>query len=83
QQNRGLIDTKNIANGPAKLAQALGIKDTGLSGKILNKSSILLTQPDSVLKADEIITAPRIGITKAANMPWRFYIKGNPFISRI
>jgi DNA-3-methyladenine glycosylase len=81
--NRGLADTKNLANGPGKLAQALGIKDTSLSGEILNKSSILLEPPDNEVRAKDIIAAPRIGITKAADLPWRFYLKDNPFVSRI
>lgn len=78
--NRGIEDIKNLANGPGKLAQALGIFDTSLSGKILNKSSILLERGEDI-PAENIIAAPRIGITKAADMPWRFYIKDNPFVS--
>jgi DNA-3-methyladenine glycosylase len=80
--NRGLDDVKKLASGPGKLAQALGIFDTSLSGKILNKSSILL-RPGSLAAGQEIVAAPRVGITKAVDQPWRFYIKGNPFVSRL
>jgi DNA-3-methyladenine glycosylase len=80
--NRGIEDTKNLTNGPGKLAQALGIFDTSLSGKTLNKSSISLEVPAGKARKADIITGPRIGITKAAEQPWRFYIKANPFVSK-
>jgi DNA-3-methyladenine glycosylase len=80
--NRGIEDTKNLTNGPGKLAQALGIFDTSLSGKILNKSNISLEVPAGKARKADIITGPRIGITKAAEQPWRFYIKANPFVSK-
>jgi len=82
QTNRGIRDINKLTNGPGKLAQALVIFDTSLSGQILNKSSILL-RPGEPLKDEEIVAAPRIGITKAADRPWRFYIKDNPFVSRV
>jgi DNA-3-methyladenine glycosylase len=83
QQNRGVTDLKNLASGPGKLAQALGIRDTQLSGKILNKSSILLEPPGQPIKSGEIIAAPRIGIRYNIQLPWRFYIRGNRFVSKI
>jgi DNA-3-methyladenine glycosylase len=79
--NRGVQDIKNLANGPGKLAQAIGIFDTSLSGKILNKSSIFL-EPGQPVDASAIIAGPRIGIRRAAEQPWRFYIKGNTFVSK-
>lgn len=81
QQNRGITDINNLTNGPGKLAQALGIRDTKLSGKILNKSSIWLEEPDIAISPGDIVTATRIGIKQAVELPWRFYISGNPFVS--
>lgn len=81
--NRRIDDVKNLANGPGKLAQALGIFDTALSGKILNKSSIWLEEPAEPVPAGDIIIGPRIGIRRAADAPMRFYIKNNPFISKL
>jgi DNA-3-methyladenine glycosylase len=80
--NRGINDIKNLANGPGKLAQALGITDTSLSGKILNQSSILLEEPSRQVSGGEIIAGPRVGIRRAAEQPWRFYIKNNKFVSK-
>jgi len=82
RQNRGITDIKNLTNGPGKLAQALGIIDTALSGKILNKLSILLEPPPESIKSENIVIRPRVGISHAADQPWRFYIKDNPFVSR-
>jgi DNA-3-methyladenine glycosylase len=79
--NRGVDNIKNLASGPGKLAQSLGIFDTSLSGEILNKSSILLRKVEDI-PAGDIIASPRIGITKAADRPWRFYIKNNPYVSK-
>ena len=72
----------NLANGPGKLTQALGITDTLLSGEILNRSSIYLEPPQKPIKAQDIITSPRIGIREATDMHWRFYLKNNPFVSK-
>jgi DNA-3-methyladenine glycosylase len=82
-KNRAVTDVKNLANGPGKLAQALGIQDTLLSGKMLNKSSIFLQQPKRRVRAEDIVARPRIGIRNAIEKPWRFYIKDNPYVSKL
>lgn len=83
RKNRNTNDIYKLANGPAKLTQALGIKDTKLSGKKLNKLSIFLSAPENPIMAAEIVTTERIGISGAAQQPWRFYIKDNPFVSKL
>lgn len=82
RKNRnGINDIHNLASGPAKLTQVIGITDTNLSGKLLNKSSIYLEPPIELVKTSDIIASSRIGIREAKQMPWRFYIKNNPFVS--
>jgi len=81
RRNRGIADIKNLANGPGKLAQALGITDNKLSGEILGKSSVSLEQGEKVKKTD-IVAGPRVGISRAVEQPWRFYIKANHFVSK-
>jgi DNA-3-methyladenine glycosylase len=83
QANRGITDIRNLSSGPGKLAQALGIKDNSLSGKILNKSSILLEAPKLQVDPKNIVVAPRVGIKKAVELPWRFYIRNNQFVSKL
>lgn len=82
RKNRNVKDIHKLANGPGKLAQALGIKNTSLSGGILNKSSIFLEPPEKPVNAKYVVASPRIGITKAVENNWRFYMKDSPFVSR-
>lgn len=82
QCNRGLADIDNLTNGPGKLAQAFGVADTSLSGKTLNKSSIWLEAPDWLIDPGDIVTRPRVGIRQAIDLPWRFYLKDNRFVSK-
>lgn len=82
QNNRGIRDIYKLTNGPGKLAQALGINDTSLSGKILNKSSILLELPSEPVDQKDIVAAPRVGIKLAIDLPWRFYLRNSTFVSR-
>ncbi|HEX5447701.1 MAG TPA: DNA-3-methyladenine glycosylase, partial [Candidatus Saccharimonadales bacterium] len=82
QKNRGIRDVNNLTNGPGKLAQALGITDISLSGKILNKSSIFLEPPAKKVSKKDIIAGPRIGITKATDQPYRFHLKHSRFVSK-
>ena len=70
----------NATNGPAKLCQALGI-DLSLNGHDLAREPLRLL--DGELSNDETVErSPRIGISKAIDLPWRFSIAGNGFVSR-
>ncbi len=71
---------EDLANGPGKLTRALGIK-IGHSGVDVTKGPITI---HAVGRAErfEIATSPRIGITKSADLPLRFFIRGNPCVSR-
>jgi DNA-3-methyladenine glycosylase len=83
QQNRGLKDIQNLTNGPAKLCQALGINNTSISGRKLGLQTINLLSPADVIYPQSIVTAPRVGIRQAVDLPWRFYLKNNHFVSKI
>lgn len=70
----------DLTNGPAKLCQALGI-DKRLNGHDLTKSPLkLIITPQT--KQDTIAVTTRIGIKQATEKPWRFYITGNPCVSK-
>jgi DNA-3-methyladenine glycosylase len=66
-----------LCNGPGKLTQALGI---GLS----ENATSLIDGPVLISRGDplEYVTGPRIGITKAAELPWRFCALGSRDVSR-
>lgn len=68
-------------NGPAKLCQALGI-DKALNGHNLSLPPVKLHVYPAVDEAN-IVQTTRVGITKAVDLPWRFYVRGNAFISKV
>lgn len=82
---RALEPVLNIdnTNGPAKLTKAMHITrgDNGLD--LTDKNSGLWIEENQVIDAENIVTAPRIGISQAVDYPWRFYIKDNPWVSKI
>lgn len=82
QQNRGTLNLLQLTNGPGKLAQALRIIDTSLSGQRLGKNSLQLLPPEIAISTDDIIISPRIGISHAKELPWRFYLKDSPYVSK-
>ncbi len=69
-----------LTNGPAKLTQALAV-DRNFNGHNLAESPLKLVLKPS-LAGSEIITTTRIGISRAIDKPWRFYIKNNQFVSK-
>lgn len=74
-------DIHILTNGPAKLCQALKI-DKKLNGIDLKKSNeIYIAEPD-VKENFEIVVSKRIGIEKSKDLPLRFYIKENKFVSK-
>jgi len=71
---------EDLANGPGKLTLALGITRRE-NGADLTKSALQVHSPP-IEEVFAIGVSPRIGITKAADRPLRYYIRGNPFVSR-
>ncbi len=69
-----------LTNGPAKFAQAFGLT-TEHSGLDLLNSEIIITN-GTALARGTIAASTRIGITKAAEKRWRFFVKGNAWVSR-
>ncbi len=71
---------KNLCNGPAKLTTAMGINRQLHNGISLIGSNIYIRNRE--VEDFEMITTTRIGLTQGADLPYRYYIKGNSFISR-
>jgi len=71
---------RDLARGPARLAEALGITGA-LDGHDLGRAPLIIAQGETV--PDQVVAVgPRIGITRAADWPLRFYLEGSPWISR-
>ena len=80
---RGRSSDRDLARGPARLCQALGL-DLSANGAVLTDAPgapaphLELGDP---LPADRIGTGPRVGLRAAADHPWRFWVEGDPHVS--
>jgi DNA-3-methyladenine glycosylase len=79
QRNRGTERVRDLARGPGRLCEALAI-DRQLDGIDLCQAGPLWLGSDG-RASDEIGQGKRIGITRAADYPLRFYVRGNAFVS--
>jgi DNA-3-methyladenine glycosylase len=70
-----------LCSGPGKLTEALGV-DLSLNGADLLEPPFELSARGETWNGAQIVTAKRIGITKAANLPWRYCAVGSRFVSR-
>jgi DNA-3-methyladenine glycosylase len=78
QARRGTVDERTLCSGPGKLCQALGITREH-DGLALDRPPFeLLPRTRPV----EVISGPRVGITKAVDEPWRYALGGSRFLSR-
>jgi DNA-3-methyladenine glycosylase len=74
------ITTINLTNGPAKVCQAFAV-DKRFNGHDLHQLPLQLL-PGEPLLDSQIVHTTRIGISRAKDMPWRFYEKDNPYVSK-
>lgn len=82
---RGMQVVKpNLTAGPGALAKAMGIDKT-LNGKDLSGEEIWIEDAGLTVTAEQIVSGPRVGVDYAGDhalLPWRYYLKGNPYVSR-
>ncbi|HSP26305.1 MAG TPA: DNA-3-methyladenine glycosylase [Saliniramus sp.] len=78
QERRGMDDRRLLCAGPGRLTQALGI--TAAQDSLPLDAAPFLLEKGPV--PSEILVGPRIGITRAADIPWRFGVAGSRFLSR-
>ena len=79
QRNRGVLNARDLARGPGRLAAALDI-DLSLNGVDLCRVGPLWIASD-VQDAPELGTSSRIGLSRETDRPLRFYARGNRFVS--
>jgi len=75
-------DLRRIASGPGKLCEALGVTRPRDNGKDMVSPHSDLQVMDDGFSVEQIAVTPRIGITKSAEMPLRYIIAGNAFVSK-
>jgi DNA-3-methyladenine glycosylase len=82
RSRRGLEPLDQLCSGPGKLTQALGIElgenDTPLTGT----GPIAIGPRPDTWRDVELVAGPRIGITKAVELPWRFCVRDSRHVSR-
>jgi DNA-3-methyladenine glycosylase len=78
QRRRGTDELRALCSGPGKLCQALAISREH-DGLPLDRAPFRLEQRS---QAPEIVTAPRIGITRATELSWRYLQAESPYVSR-
>jgi DNA-3-methyladenine glycosylase len=71
---------KDLANGPAKVTQAFAVTKA-LNGHDLTSGRKLYIAELSHPEPFNMTTGTRIGIKAGAEKPWRFFVRGNPFVS--
>jgi DNA-3-methyladenine glycosylase len=71
---------RDLARGPARLCEALGI-DGRLDGADLLSGQAIRLAPGAPAPADRVAAGPRVGVRHAADRPWRFWIAGDPHVS--
>jgi DNA-3-methyladenine glycosylase len=79
RRRRGLKDERLLCSGPGRLGEALGITRVKHNGAQLDHL------PFQVLAREnkpELVIGPRIGISKAIELPWRYGVKGSKFMSK-
>jgi DNA-3-methyladenine glycosylase len=78
RRRRGLSESRLLCAGPGRVCEALGISGAH-NGLTLDAAPFALyPRTDRV----EIVTGPRIGITRAVELPWRYGLKGSRFFSK-
>jgi DNA-3-methyladenine glycosylase len=86
RRRRPVDGTRDLTNGPGKLCQAMDI-DRGLDGVDLcdAKAPLFIARNPAVEKFRKergpMVTTARIGLTKAVDLPLRFYLEGSAFVS--
>jgi DNA-3-methyladenine glycosylase len=81
RQRRGRAELRELCSGPGKLTEALRL---GLewNGAPVTQAPFELHAPAQGRRDVDVAAGPRIGITKAAERPWRFCAAGSAFLSR-
>ena len=78
------IPQKNerLASGPGLVTKTFGIDISLNSLEVLNNNFLWISQRDSILEQKDLIQTTRIGISKAKNIKWRWYLKNSRSVSK-
>ncbi|MFQ6134229.1 MAG: DNA-3-methyladenine glycosylase [Nitrososphaerales archaeon] len=82
KKNRGVGSLTDLASGPGKLTKAFQITREDNGRDVTDASSPLTVCEPAELEEFKVVQTTRIGIRVARERPWRFYIQGNPHVSK-
>ena len=78
RRRRGMAEDRLLCSGPGRICEALDITDA--------QNGLALDRPPFAIfartEAGQVIAGPRIGLTKAVELPWRYGLKGSRFLSK-
>jgi DNA-3-methyladenine glycosylase len=80
---RNLLNEKekfNLTSGPGKVCKAFAITMKHYGTDLMGDEIYILDS--AKIKAKDLVASKRIGIIKSVDLPWRFYIKDNPYVSK-
>ena len=79
---RPVTRAAELANGPGKLCQALGIDRSHTGLDATSPDSAVHVEPGAVVPDHLVVRSVRVGITKATDRRWRFALADSPWVSR-
>jgi len=82
-EGRPRLAPRDLARGPARLCQALGIdrSQDGADVCVAGSPLRMLSGAGNPARSEKIRTGPRVGVSSAAEIPWRFWYDGDPTVS--
>ena len=83
KERRKLDGVKRLCSGPGKLTQALGITDRQHEMNLCaDPRHCFASNAEARLRRLDVVADKRIGISRSVHLPWRFTLRGSPFVSR-
>lgn len=79
RERRGDVPDARLARGPGNLARALGITVADLGTDLLEPRGVHLGPAPAT--TPDVAAGPRVGVARAADVPWRFHVVGDPTVS--
>lgn len=82
---RGGLPDHLLTSGPARLCQAMGIDRALDKADLCAPDAVLFVEDGAPIPDDEVMTSPRVGVRgdrRARTVPWRFYVRNHPCVSR-
>jgi DNA-3-methyladenine glycosylase len=79
RERRGLDEERLLCSGPGRLCQALGITGEH-DGLALDRAPFDLREREAAAK---VVSGPRVGISRAVELPWRYGLAGSRYLSRV